>query len=368
MLGLSVPMKVRHQQASMEKSSAAVPIANLASDWPTFPDDRLLEMKLSDLRLSLRGSRLEPLIVKVQRELVRRGIQFTPHFWLSSEWFTPDGVPGIAVPFYLVHPRLQELERRQMRGLEMENAQLSLRILRHEIGHAIENAYGLRRLACVQEVFGPSTKTYPTTYSPKIFSRRYVQNLSDGYGQSHPDEDFAETFAVWLTPRRQWKHRYKHWPALKKLEFMDWLMRTYVIRQKPKLTNTRTVDPLWRLRKTLRAHYCRERRRFGLSGSTQFDRSLKRLFSTPLAPRVGMTADLFLRKIKKELIEEVAWESKKPRYVVEHAVGEMICRARELNLHSPMARPSKRAFRSLSPILKAQLLRYVRSRSHRIAI
>src|ERR1043165_7262414 len=153
-----------------------------------------------------------------------RQLMFRPHFWLSNEWFTPDGVPGIAVPFYLAHPRLEKLEMDQMLEVEGGTPEWCMKILRHEAGHAIDNAYRLRMRLGRQRVFGPSYMQYPDYYTPKPYSKSYVLHLDSWYAQSHPDEDFAETFAVWLTPDSDWKSRYAGWPALRKLEDMDGLM------------------------------------------------------------------------------------------------------------------------------------------------
>ena len=45
-------------------------------------------------------------------------------------------------------------------------------------------------------------------------------HLEQWYAQSHPDEDFAETFAVWLAPDSHWRERYAGWPVLRKLEYV----------------------------------------------------------------------------------------------------------------------------------------------------
>ena len=102
---------------------------------------------------------------RLYRELDKRQISFRPHVWLSEEWFSPDGVPGIAVPFYLAHPRLERLERRMMRNVEGGSAESAMRILRHEAGHAIDTAYRLRRRKRWREVFGPASLPYPDTYT-----------------------------------------------------------------------------------------------------------------------------------------------------------------------------------------------------------
>jgi hypothetical protein len=81
-----------------------------------------------------------------------------------------------------------------------------------------------------------------------------VLHLDSWYAQSHPDEDFAETFAVWLTPNSEWPQRYKGWKALKKLEYMDALMRS--LRGQPSRVDNRTeIEPLRDKKVTLRQHY-----------------------------------------------------------------------------------------------------------------
>ena len=172
-----------------------------------------------------------------------RGIRLRPHAWISSEWFSPADVPGIAIPFYLAHPRLMKLEKKMM--LEVEGGTWSecMAILRHEAGHAVQHAYQLQRRRRWQQLFGPSSKHYPRYYRPNPASRRYVQHLRRWYAQSHPDEDFAETFAVWLRPRSNWRTRYAGWPALKKLEYVDELMGE-IAGKRPPVTTRERVDPL----------------------------------------------------------------------------------------------------------------------------
>ena len=51
-------------------------------------------------------------------ELEARGLPFRPDCYLGDEWFSPEGSPVIAIPFYLAHPRLKQLELHQM--LEVE--------------------------------------------------------------------------------------------------------------------------------------------------------------------------------------------------------------------------------------------------------
>ena len=166
----------------------------------------------------------------------------------------PGDVPGIAIPFYLAHPRLMKLERKMMIDVEGGTWPECMGILRHEAGHAVQHAYQLQRRRRWQQLFGPSSKRYPNYYRPNPASRRYVQHLPLWYAQSHPDEDFAETFAVWLAPRSNWRTRYAGWPALKKLEYVDELMAE-IAGKRPLLTTRERVDPLSRLTQTLAEHY-----------------------------------------------------------------------------------------------------------------
>src|SRR5471030_1413060 len=190
-------------------------------DWTRLSDRELLQLRICDLRLDLRRSPLQRYVRRLYDELDGRGIRFRPHVWLSEEWFSPDGVPGIAMPFYLAHPRLMRLERKMTHEVEGSNVNWLMRILRHEAGHAIDSAYRLRRRARWRAVFGPASLLYPDTYRPRPGSRRFVQHLGAWYAQAHPTEDFAETFAVWLKPHSAWRREYLGWPAYAKLEFID---------------------------------------------------------------------------------------------------------------------------------------------------
>src|SRR5262245_44455995 len=220
-----------------------MPSRAVTRSWARLPDHKLLDVRLSDLDLHLRLERspVMPRVKQLYRELERRHLRFRPHFWLSDEWYPPDGVPGVAIPFYLAHPRLAELEHNQMREVEGGTSEWCMRILRHETGHAIENAYRLRRRHRRQQLFGKTSLPYPQHYAPKPYSKRYVLHLEAYYAQSHPDEDFAETFAVWLTPSSRWRWRYAGWRVLRKLEYVGELMRGVDGRRHP-VSPRRVVD------------------------------------------------------------------------------------------------------------------------------
>jgi hypothetical protein len=153
-------------------------------------------------------------IGQLRAELEERGLRFPLHFYISDEWFTPDGATAIAVPFYLAHPRLEKLEETQMFEVEGGEHEWGMRILRHEAGHAIDNAYKLRTRRARRETFGLPSRAYPEFYTPRPYSKSFVLHLDAWYAQSHPDEISQETFAVWLTPNSEWAQRYKGWRAL----------------------------------------------------------------------------------------------------------------------------------------------------------
>src|ERR671937_236567 len=195
------------------------------ADWTALSDEQLLDVRMCDLAVKIEGTDLEQRIAQINAELRARHLRFRPYFWLADEWFTPDGVPGVAIPFYLAHPRLAKLELAQMLEVEGGDSESCLRILRHEAGHAIDNAYLLRRRPTRRRLFGAPATPYPEYYTPKPYSKSFVHHPDHWYPQSHPDEDFAETFAVWLNPQAMWEVRYAGWPALRKLQYMDELMR-----------------------------------------------------------------------------------------------------------------------------------------------
>src|SRR5919205_2582369 len=197
---------------------------------------------MCDLPLGIEGTLAER-TTKLREELHDSGLDFRLHFYLADEWFTPDGATAIAVPFYLAHPRLAKLEETQMLEVEGGEYEWCMRILRHEAGHALDNAFKLRLRRQRLKVFGSYKKPYPESYTPRPYSKSFVLHLDAWYAQSHPDEDFAETFAVWLTPQSQWRHRYAGWPAGEKPEYMDAPMRS-VRGKPPRLDNPQEIDPL----------------------------------------------------------------------------------------------------------------------------
>ena len=339
-----------------------MPRLPLRADWADLEDEALLDLRMADLPLAIEGTLAER-IAQIREELHTRALQFPLHFYLSDEWFTHDGATAIAVPFYLAHPRLAKLEDAQMLEVEGGEHEWCMRILRHEAGHAIDNAHRLRLRRRRRRLFGLPSKPYPEFYTPKPYSKRFVLHLDAWYAQSHPDEDFAETFAVWLTPTSEWRQRYQGWPALKKLEYMDELMRS--IRNRPaRVANAAEVDPLPKLRKTLRQHYRNKRRYYGIDYPDFYDRDLRRLFSD--APEHGdnITAAQFIARNRRPARRLVAGWTGIYQYTIDQVLEDMIERSRELKLR--LAVPEDQARREFAVLLTVQAMNYLHSGGHRV--
>jgi hypothetical protein len=339
--------------------------AEAALEWETWEDERLLDLRLCDLGLAIEGSGLEERIALLARELDERGLVFRPHFWLSDEWFCPDGVPGIAIPFYLAHPRLSRLEQAQMLEVEGGTEEWCLRILRHEAGHAIENAYRLRRRAQRRALFGSTTRPYPDRYDPRPYSKSFVIHLDSWYAQSHPDEDFAETFAVWLTPGADWPARYAGWPALRKLSYVDELMRE-IAKRPPPVTTAARPDELSTLTITLRAHYQKKRAHYGVDHPNFYDRDLRRLFSDDPAHADKPTAAQFVSRVRREVRQRVGRWTGVYQYTIDQVIKDIIARCRELNLR--VARPEEETRMEFTTLLTVQTMNYLHSGRHRVAL
>jgi hypothetical protein len=297
--------------------------------WERLDDEALLGLRFRELDLRFRQSPVGIEARQLVLQLDRRGIQFKPHFWFSTEWFSPDGVPGIAVPFFLAHPRLMRLERKMMGEVEGGNRRWRLRLLRHELGHALDTAFGLRRRSDWRKVFGTASARYSLDYTAQPRSKSYVQHLERWYAQSHATEDFAETFAVWLQPKARWRAEYAGWPALAKLEFVDGLMAELVERLPSRLDRS-VVAPLTDNNRTLREHY---RRRMYLddSGEQRYDAWLTRAFparqdaaARPLEPLLG--------DLKPRLIRTLLQRARVPPYTVFQLLRAVRRRARRLDL------------------------------------
>ena len=186
-------------------------------DLNLLSEDELLSMRIKDLPISIEGTWLEECVKQLYVELDSQGLAFHPEVYLADEWLTPEGEVVVGIPFYLAHPALIKLERRMMLEAEGEGKDWCMQLLRHEAGHAFSYAYDLHKKREWKKIFGSSSVEYGNTYKFKPYSKSYVRHLDGYYAQYHPDEDFVETFAVWLTPDSDWQKKYHGWKALDKL-------------------------------------------------------------------------------------------------------------------------------------------------------
>jgi hypothetical protein len=178
---------------------------------------------IRQLGLAIADTPLEPVLQEFDAELDKAGIKkLRPRFYLSNEWGVPFGTIAVAIPFYLAHPQLTSLHAARTGFVEGTSRRDILRYLRHEMGHVVNYGYRLFEQEEWVQTFGSMDAPYQEEYRPQPFSRRFVQHLPGWYAQKHPDEDWAETFAVWLTPDRDWRDDYSERPiALAKLEYCD---------------------------------------------------------------------------------------------------------------------------------------------------
>src|SRR6266852_9501122 len=302
--------------------------------WVALKDEELLGLRICDLGVRIEGSELEPRVRQLNDELAARGVTMRPDCYLGDEWFSPEGVPAIAIPFYLAHPRLKALELHQMLEVEGGTADWCQRLLRHETGHAIDHAYKFSSRPQWHEVFGsPDTEYTPETYRPRPYSRSFVRHLPNWYAQAHPDEDFAETFAVWLaSPPDGWRQRYHGWKAIEKLEYVDILMKEAAGRT-PTVTGGRRISEARKLRKTLGHYYAARRKLYAEDFPDFYDADLRAIFGN--AGPDGESAVRVMRRHRGALVASIVQWTGQRRYTVSMLVRRLMRRCRELELTGP---------------------------------
>lgn len=302
---------------------------------------------LSEMNLKIEGSNLERLISRLYSELDRRGIRFKPKFYLTDTWGCPDRVPMIGIPFYYANTVLSQIEDRMNGDLEDEH-ELTM-TLRHEAGHAINYAYRLYSLKEWQEAFGPFNEPYRDIFRPNPQSREFVKHLYHQvgsyagriYAQKHPDEDFAETFAVWLTPRSKWRERYRNWGALKKLRFVDQLMKE-IGPKKPQVTDGGLINPIESLNLTLLEYYNKSEERYRQKAQGYVDDVLMEIFSTNGKGEKRIPAAGFIEKNRNHLVEMISHWTREKTSSVTPLVDKLIDRAKELGLNLSPRRQSRK--------------------------
>jgi hypothetical protein len=302
-----------------------------APEWAQLSDEQLLEKKISSLGLTLEGTELQPFIGQLKEELAAKGLSFFPPCHVGDEWFVPVGIPAIFVPFFLVHERLRKLERKIILEVEGETAPWFMKLMRHETAHAYSYAYQLYKRKKWQQTFGLASREETEFYRPRPYSRSFVVHLADWYAQSHPDEDFAETFAVWLTPGLDWRQRYQGWKALQKLEYLDELMSS--LAGKPPLHQPRyRVSDYDCLNLKLKTYYARKRKLYEDSYPDFYDKDLRRLFGAT-ADSGGPKASAYLRQHRRQLMNSVCQWTHEKKYRVDKLLARLIDRCDELGLY-----------------------------------
>ena len=328
----------------------------IGGDGLVIEQGELLSQKISELSLAIPGTRLEALILQLYQELERVGISFRPKTYLSDEWGCPQGVPVIGIPFYLADPQLARLEG-QLTGIEAENEAEVMMYLRHEAGHAFNYAHRLYTKPGWRRLFGRFSRPYKEKYRPRPFSVRFVHHIPGWYAQKHPDEDFAETFAVWMAPDSGWRERYADTPALAKLLYVDRVARQYGLQ--PPIVTAETVDtPVEELTMTLDEWYQAGEDGIGsrLALHHDIDEHLKILF--PGAE--GQPAADILEANRRGLIRDVNHWTGMDRQILRSLYNELRERVRVLGLNTDPDQTTKRMV-SMAVFLTTLAMNYQRT-------
>ena len=295
----------------------------------------LLSRPIRELGLKLEASPVERFVEQLYRELEAKGLtKFRPACYLTDEWGCPSGEPIIGIPFYLANAALAQLEEETH---DLEDAREIMMYLRHEAGHAFTYAYKLHNSAEWKKIFGPFRRPYHDIYRPTPFSRDYVRHLPGWYAQKHPDEDFAETFAVWLTPRSNWRKRYRGWGAMEKLLYLNRLARKLGKSDPPRRRGQAdiTVDDM---DTTVAEFYHQNRREEVAVTELTPDTDLRDIFPISKRRKTALPAHEFLRQHRKAVIDKVAQWTGAQRPLVKTLMDTIEKRAAELDLRADKTR------------------------------
>ena len=273
---------------------------------------------------------MERLVQQLYQELGARGLRYRPAVYLSDQWGCPDGTPLIGVPFYLADPRLERIEAEM--AMTVEDDAEAMRYLRHEAGHAFNYAFALHERPEWSDIFGAFNRPYRDRYRVNPFSREHVRHILGWYAQKHPDEDFAETFAVWLTPDSRWREDYDGWAALRKLEYVDRIMRELADELPDHVEPAEDDLPVEAMRYSLAEHYEGESDAVPIEDERQFDVDLRQIFVNTRDAPAGEPAPAFLQRHYREIVSRIAfWTSEHPS-VVRSLIDTLARRAERLGL------------------------------------
>lgn len=309
-------------------------------DLDSIPEERLLDLRICDLPLTIKGTWLESQVAQLHSELRAKNILFEPVCYLADEWLTPENEPVIGIPFYLAHPRLIALEKKLMLEAEGETHEWCMQLLRHEAGHALSYAFGLHRKRSWQKVFGHSSQAYGDTYRFRPYSKSYVRHLENYYAQYHPDEDFVETFAVWLTPGLDWRSKYAGWKALDKLLFVDKLMHG-IAGQVPQKKKGKLLWKAAKIRSSLRRYYQKRRDAEAENYPDFHDANLRRMFIAGQAQNeTRRSVAKLLQSYRKPLLINVSEWTGERRYMVSEVIKAIQQRCTALHLVTEESEPA----------------------------
>jgi hypothetical protein len=337
-------------------------------DLDHISEEHLLATRIGDLPISIEGTWLEECVKQLYAELDARGLVFHPECYLADEWLTPEGEVAIGIPFYLAHPVLIKLERRMMLEAEGEGKLWCMQLLRHEAGHAFSYAYNLHKRRDWQKVFGSSKETYGGTYKFKPYSKSYVRHLDGFYAQYHPDEDFVETFAVWLTPDADWQKKYQGWKALDKLQFVDGLM-TSIKGVKPLKPKGKKLWHQKNLTITLGKYYKKRYRHEEEELPDFHDVQLEKIFTAltdeewwafkkDRRKNNGMvTAQELIRDHSKNILNSIDRCTGERKYIISDLLKNIALRARQL--HMIVSQPQAVALMQLSVYVTSLTMNYI---------
>jgi len=299
-----------------------------------FSDADILKLRFKDIELSINDSELKHLTQQLDQELAEKGLVFRPQYFLGDEWFSPEGMNAISIPFYLSDSRLKALEKTIMLEVEGGDTQWFMRLLRHEAGHCFDHCYRFSKRKKWQKVFGsPDMEYKPENYRPQPYSKSFVKHLDRWYAQAHPDEDFAETFAVWLNPQSNWEKEYKQWPmAYAKLQYIAELAQESV-KLKNQAEKGRLPSAVANLNSTLDKFYQRKKRENADEYPDFYDSDLKKIFNgTDDLRKKEFSAEKFLLRHRRQIVATVAWSTHEKKFTIDSLVKRLAGRCKQLEL------------------------------------
>lgn len=304
-----------------------------AEELAELSDSDILKLRFKNLGLSISASEVQNYVNQLYSELETKGLAYRPHIFFGDEWFSPEGMNAISVPFYLANTRLKNLEKSMMLEVEGGNPDWFMKLLRHEAGHCFDHCYRFSKRKKWSQVFGSPDKDYaPERYRPQPYSKGYVKHLERWYAQAHPDEDFAETFAVWLSPNIDWKKEYSKWPiALNKLNYMDSLARESMT-MKNISEKGRAPSNVANLTSTLEKYYQKRRRENADEYPDFYDIDLKTIFNGSVEIKTELSARRFMKRHKKEIVMTVAWATSERKFTIDALVKRLTERCAQLGL------------------------------------